>query len=274
MNLTAIIGTNRNLTSFISAIMSLHPNCQVLNHGIKVFRQNNFIEDPDKLETFLASARKVSSSKRSLVSVDGGSILESAAMKNYPKVQNAYKARYGDAYSKDDVNNVLWKDGKAFTEYLMGLESLEFEANEVFHVNLLLPIRNPLDCTMSQYRKNKLSYVKTLDQILDRFKFCLKLHDQHPDKVFILREIDFTVRRFRALAQFMGLPDDEKWESDIADCLVVNDKRYACPHALAKHFVSRIDEFEPWPDVYEMFSKIVGLGHSFSVKSPLSIQHK
>ena len=56
-----MLGPYRNLTTLTAAIVGLHPNCQVLNHGgMQVFRNNtiNFLGDysDERFEAFIRFA--------------------------------------------------------------------------------------------------------------------------------------------------------------------------------------------------------------------------
>lgn len=87
MQLGIILGTNRNLTSLTAALLALHPNCQVLNHGFKVFKKHNFITDPDQRDAFCEAA--IATSSQMIVGPQGGSIMASHAVRRHVNMKAA-----------------------------------------------------------------------------------------------------------------------------------------------------------------------------------------
>ena len=69
MRLSIILGPYRNLTTLTAAILSLHPDCQVLNHAGNRFMRNpqfDFMTDlsGDTLNRFMDAAQDHSSARR------------------------------------------------------------------------------------------------------------------------------------------------------------------------------------------------------------------
>lgn len=106
------LGLPRNLTTLTAAVLSLHPNVQVMNHG---FRR---IEKTDALRAFHdPTSSNVSELIDLLLELSiggkrggfGGSILLSHAFRK-PEMQAAYRQRFGEAEFKHDVHVMAWKD--------------------------------------------------------------------------------------------------------------------------------------------------------------------
>ena len=151
-----ILGPYRNLTTLTAAVLSLHPNTQVLNHaGPRLLTgRRNFVERPDeaRLNRFVDAALGASTEGRR--GTFGGSIQFSHAF-DRENLRESYQRRYGDQVMKDDVRCFVWKESGRVTQLLRGSsDGIEKLTEATPKVRFLQPVRNLLDCTQSNLATN------------------------------------------------------------------------------------------------------------------------
>lgn len=224
------LGPYRNLTTLTAGIVALHPNCQALNHaGERIFnnKQLNFFSDytDQKFDSFVRYA--IYASGRGREGPYGGSVTYSHAFGNQHKLTQMYKSVYGDHLMKKKIHCLFWKESMAVSSYIrdhaVDLGNILSRNNKL---RFLMPIRNPLDCAVSnvkffgdteqldqffmlQNRQNVLR--KVLVAILDEFKSFLDWQKQYPDRFFYYFEHDFEKATLFSLADFLRVEPNENW---------------------------------------------------------------
>ncbi|MCK4791372.1 MAG: DUF616 domain-containing protein, partial [Desulfobacteraceae bacterium] len=150
-----MLGPYRNLTSLMASLLFLHPHCQVLNHGgdrILNDSRLDFLSNPtrDVMKRFLRYAVKISGGgKRGNY---GGSITLSHAFDNKYHMREAFTTA-GGILVKRNIHALVWKETLKASLHLRthvpDMDSLlQIHEDLVF----LLPVRNPLDCAVSNIR--------------------------------------------------------------------------------------------------------------------------
>ena len=218
-----ILGPYRNLTTLTAAVLSLHPNTQVLNHaGTRLLTgRRNFVEHADEahLDRFVDAALGASTEGRR--GTFGGSIQFSHAF-DRENLRESYKRRYGDRAMKDDVRCFIWKESGRVTKLLRqssdGIEKLTESAPKV---RFMQPVRNLLDCTRSNLDNGKLvpgatdtSSEAALDAIVENISWFARSAEKRPERFLMFFEDDPIPTILDGLVEVLELDDDEIWRRD------------------------------------------------------------
>jgi len=252
LRILAFLGPYRNLTSFTSALLALHPQVQVLNHSYNtaITTKSNFIQDASNasIDEFIRRAITISSTRRIEVLGEyllGGSILDSHSFLNYPDVTERYKSRFGTAVVKPSFQVLAWKESGRLTDYLMRYEEKFRNLLEhVPRVKFILPIRNPIDCATSNF---KLRYHQAksfddrplyesiptdslegmLEYVVLSHCWCLRFAESYPDRFFVFSQNDVDDQFFSRLARFLDIEVDAAW---IRDCSSIANFKASYEH--------------------------------------------
>ncbi|MBD3226348.1 MAG: hypothetical protein GF313_16585 [Caldithrix sp.] len=249
-----LLGPYRNLTTLTASIMALHPNCQVLNHaGDRIFanRKVNFFNRFDKqiLDNFLKYALKISQGGKR--GNRGGSITLSHAFANHKGIRDLYKRRYGEARIKENVYCLFWKESLRTSNYL---RHHQIDLNTFFEHNslarFLLPIRNPLDCAISNiktghanlfYDTDPTDVRQVVDAVLDEIRWVLELKERFPERFFVYTEKQFDADVLREMATFFSLPIDEQWIKDAMNSFKIK-KTYIYENEWIDHYLKSLNQ--------------------------------
>jgi hypothetical protein len=226
-----LLGPYRNLTTLTASIFSLHPHCQTLNHaGTRILpnKQLNFLKEysDGKFKQFCQFA--IFASQRGKGGHYGGSMLYSHAFNN-SSIRNSYKKRYNDATLKQNIQCILWKESLRVNNFIrknkVNLENL-FRQNEL--IRFLLPIRNPIDCAVSNYitwhsvtMKNlkKDTIIDILDEIINEIKWFLDLEKKYPERFKHFFQDELGEQTLTKLREYLKLSADGKWLQDSIECI-------------------------------------------------------
>lgn len=243
-----ILGPYRNLTTMIVGVMALHPNIQVMNHGMKTLfatKKNDFLSDYslDNFDNF-----KYAAMKRSLVMVKGilgGSILASHAYDPEYALYKIYKSRYGNNRMKDNPTCLIWKESFRVLNILRKLPKSKLDilmANP--QLCFMMPIRNPLDTAISHlvsfdahislYGINpaEATRINVLDAVLTSISDVFKLQSEYgKDKVLMIFESDLTnvtdiLNSVNKIERFLCIESDKEWEQSTRKNLLINKSKY------------------------------------------------
>jgi len=221
-------GANRNLTTLIASLLSLHPNCQVLNHTSKLILtdKKNFlkIRTQENFGRFVEFA--VKKSRKSVKGI-GGSIVDSHAFKksfSSQEISEKYQARFGNLQVKAEIDCLVWKDATHMTAYLENnaISALTVAADYP-NVRFILPIRNLLDCIVSNATGHKgdwdnHSVEEIAEIIIRRTRDFLEMEKQCPRQFMHLFQDEVDTTTVTRLGEFMGLKTSPQWNQDFLDC--------------------------------------------------------
>ena len=149
------LGPYRNLTTLTAATLFLHPNCQVLNHaGSRIYGNNHvdFLSDysEERLNHFIQFAIRISGKGRR--GNYGGSITYSHAFDSKYEIKNKF-VKSSLELEKKQIKCLFWKES-LLTSNLIREKNVDlcsiFEKDD--RLRFLMPIRNPLDCAMSNLK--------------------------------------------------------------------------------------------------------------------------
>jgi hypothetical protein len=232
-----VLGPYRNLTTLTAATLFLHPNCQVLNHaGSRIFgkREVDFLSDysPDKLDRFIKFAIKISAKgqKGNL----GGSIAFSHAFDSRHNMKQVF-AKTGARFVKKPVRSLFWKESlhtsNLIREKHVDLGSIIRKENRL---RFLLPIRNPLDCAVSNLKtghvrifrglKRDSSVFEVVQAVLDEILWFATYKEKFPARFFYYFEHDISRKMLINLATFLKLHPSEAWLSDALSVMTTTSK--------------------------------------------------
>ncbi|HTJ78610.1 MAG TPA: hypothetical protein VL357_06400 [Rariglobus sp.] len=224
-------GFSRNLTTLFASLFSLHPKCQVLNHSSKVIlaEKDNFlaVRTPKSLEKFIQSAIKNSSKNIKGV---GGSIVSSHAFTtsfSSEEISTRYQARFGTETMKNEIESLVWKDAAHMTDFLEdnGISALEVAAAYP-EVRFILPIRNLVDCILSNVTKHKGRWGNhTIEEIAEiiirRTRDFLEMEKKCPAQFMHFFQDEVDAKTVARLGEFMGLEASPQWNQDFLDCYIL-----------------------------------------------------
>ena len=237
-----LLGPNRNLTTLTAGLLSLHPNCQVLNHGRNLLRQSDcdFLQYPDQTHLAAFCDAAMDRSTKKTHGVKGGTILRSHAFRPKYNLKRVYTERFGKSYMKKDVKCLVWKDAKFITSYI---RKHQIDLSEVVEkcesLRFILPIRNPMDCAISHCKKTNEDPLDDLPRVLDTLEWGLELQSRLP-QIIDLWEQAFQPDTITNVGQFLHLPPDDRWIADVAKCLVLN-KSHKHTESLQKRYREEIE---------------------------------
>ena len=264
-----MLGPYRNLTTLTASIMALHPKTQVLNHaGKRIYhlKQTNFFQNyTDRtFENFCRYAVAISSGgKRGDY---GGSITLSHAFANHGRMGKLYRARYGDKVIKDEIQCLFWKESmrtcNMIRENQVDLNAL-FKQNRI--LRFLMPIRNPLDCALSNMKTGHTKYIHTLskiepeqvlDAIMQEISWFMTLHEKHPDRFFYYIQNQFDRTTLVQLAEFLNLDPDEQWIKDALEVYVMR-KPYSYTPGLIRQYKKSLEHLNHIPELKSRLEEFI-----------------
>ncbi len=258
------LGPYRNLTTLTAATVFLHPNCQILNHaGMRIYGNEriDFISDynKEKLDRFIKYAIMISTKGER--GNYGGSILYSHAFDSKYIMKDIYD-RTNSGVLKKQVTCLFWKES-LMTSNLIRERNVDlaaiFEKEE--RLRFLLPIRNPLDCAVSNLKTGHARLFKGLGSepsqsevvqaILDEILWFANLQEKYPDRFSYYFEHEISREMLFKLAAFLRVNASESW---LNDAILVMKSRSSYQHSskivdLYRECVN--DRFKHFPALHE-----------------------
>lgn len=236
-----LLGPYRNLTTLTCSVLSLHPQCVVLNHaGIRALRNPrlNFLADPspDKFREFVRYAGF--SSRGGMRGMYGGDIRLSHAF-DREAMREAQAQLQGSA--RGAARCLVWKDSHLVTNFLrsagVDVRAL-LQRNE--KIRFLLPIRNPIDCAISNLRTGHVAFFgpahgmssatpleQVVGAVLDEIAWFLSLRESsgRPENFFLYFEHSMSRDVLEQMLAFLRLPRDETYLSAATDAFKSTGER-------------------------------------------------
>ena len=262
-----ILGPYRNLTTLTASVLSLHPECQALNHaGPRLLKGRwDFIEDVRRLDRFCSAALEASTSGRR--HDHGGSIQYSHAF-DRKDMQELYHARFGDRVIKDDVRVLVWKESGLVTERIREKPGrmARLIGGEP-RLRFLLPVRHPFDTAQSNMRTGHAERIpgadptdaaSILDRIIETIGWFGALMKQHPDRFFMFFQDDDPTTIADGFVQTLELTDDLLWRESLATAFAIRGKTYEYPPELYEALDQSVHNYlAELPDIAAHVSKLV-----------------
>lgn len=227
------LGPYRNLTTLTAATLFLHPNCQVLNHaGGRIFGNDevDFIThySPARLDRFIQFAIAISAKgERGAV---GGSITHSHAF-THGEMKEAF-AKTGAQLTKTRIEALFWKES-LHTSNLIREKNVDLAAMFAAdpRIRFLLPIRNPMDCAISNLKTGLVDVFRGLRRdspvadvtraVLDEIRWFAELQEKFPTRFFHYLEHEVSRTMLERLANFLQLEPTETWLHEAASVMKI-----------------------------------------------------
>lgn len=218
------LGPYRNLTTLTASLLFLHPHCQVLNHaGARIFgrRELDFLShySRERLDRFIQCAIRISAKGRR--GGHGGSITHSHAFDEQYAMKAVFE-RSGGALVKRTVRSLFWKESLRTSNLIRGKQvDLGAIFDQDRRLRFLLPIRNPLDCAVSNIKTGHTNIFEGLpadattaivvNAVLDEIRWVAGLEARHPDRFFHFFEHGMSREMLVRLAAFLDLEPLDSW---------------------------------------------------------------
>ena len=165
-------------------------------------------------------------------------------------MSSAYEERYGGNLRKDEVRSIVWKDSQRLTNFLRDNKLLDqvLESNE--KIRFLMPIRNPMDCAISNSNSRKSEHLLSrggslhdvLGAVCRKIAWFQQQKQRLPDRFFSFFENRFDEATLRDFATFLGLEATPEW---VEDALRVYQIKPSYDHdaELVAEYRSRIERY-------------------------------
>lgn len=227
------LGPYRNLTTLTAATLFLHPNCQVLNHaGGRIFGNDevDFISNFSRarVDRFIQFAIAISAKgERGAV---GGSITHSHAF-THGEMKEAF-AKTGAQLTKTRIEALFWKES-LHTSNLIREKNVDLAATFAAdpRIRFLLPIRNPMDCAISNLKTGLVDVFRGLRRdspvadvtraVLDEIRWFADLQEKFPGRFFHYFEHEVSSAMLERLANFLKLDPTEVWLHEAASVMKI-----------------------------------------------------
>jgi hypothetical protein len=219
--LALFLGPYRNLTTLTAAVLGLHPECVVFNHGfVRVVRHRSLapfapVGSPG-FDRFLRFA--VAAATEGRQGSYGGTIEASHAHERSTMQQAQQRAR---ALPAGAPRVVVWKDSMRITNHLRTIGQPPAKlAHRNPRVRFVLPIRNPLDCARSNAATRHGRYLAAgrhrsaealIEPIVREIRIFQDAANLRPGSFFSFVEGDDARKTFAALAEHLGLDAHDAW---------------------------------------------------------------
>jgi hypothetical protein len=268
------LGPYRNLTTLTASLLFLHPNCQVLNHaGQRIFYDDrlDFIKEYSE-ERFAGFCRyAINISRKGKRGDYGGSITHSHAFDDKHRMATTFKAA-SLPLIKNNITALFWKESLRTSNHIrdnnVDLDKL-FAQNK--KVRFLLPIRNPLDCALSNKKTGHVKIFHGLDKsspmeavcdaILDEYLWFKNLESRNPDRFACYFEHEPCREILLRIAALLELPPVEDWLANAAKAFEIK-AGYSHPESLVTFYRDSIDKrFSSYPDFAEKLLRFFPQAH-------------
>lgn len=223
-----LMGANRSLTTLLGAMMALHPEATVLNHGIaRIFADpaRNFVRDPrqETLDAFVTEAHAMALGGQR--GDYGGHILHSHAFDD-EALRQAFLDRFGWE-AKPHSKALVWKDATKFTKYVLEHRvNLDAVGRSLPALRFMMMVRNPVDITISSIKKGySLALVgpEKKDSFIDVFVHMIRLFagfsgaiQRNPEQCrFVFQDELLDRDHLVGLCHFLDLTVDDGWLGDV-----------------------------------------------------------
>lgn len=256
------LGPYRNLTTLTAATLFLHPNCQVLNHGgDRIFGnpQVDFLSNysAETFNRFIQYAIKISTKgKRGDY---GGSITLSHAFDREYRMNEAYRNSHVTTL-KEKITCLFWKESLKTSNLIRKRNvDLGYILNKEARLRFLLPIRNPLDCAISNMKTghakrfdnitSKSSEIEVTKAVLDEIHWFAELHGTYPGRFFYYFEHEISREMLVDLAAFLQIDPSETWINNALSVMEINKSYQYDANLVAFYYEYVHRRFAEFPDL-------------------------
>lgn len=262
-NICLFLGPFRNLSTLVGSYLSLHPNCQVLNHGWgELIKENNFLVNytDENVDYFIDFVMKNSNTTDKI-----GSMTTSHAYKSNNNFIKEYKKQFNDSLVKENIMSYVWKEGGRISRELRKNGIIEKIINDNENVKFLRPVRNPIRCAISNIeRKHSKHFVLKekevnvndfLSELMDEYEWIYKLREKYPNNFFFLHENDIY-NGLDKLQKFLNITESPSWVDSCKKIDIV--KKPIKNESLKKQYLDIItDKFSDEHKEFEILKRYI-----------------
>ncbi len=250
-------------------MLFLHPQCQVLNHaGSRIFGgKSDLFEEysPRRVDEFIRHAVLLSAGGAR--GGYGGSITLSHAFDGHHRVRALFE-RAGLPLVKKDIRALFWKESHRIANRIHDQSTdLDLFFSADFRPRFLMPIRNPLDCAISNIKTGHVRFFKGLrdpkdvgevcEAVLDEIQRVLQLAEQFPGRIMHFFEHSIDDQLLVYLEDFLELDHCPDWLV-LAREAMTPISRYVHPPALKEHYRAAVlSRFEEKPGTAERLLQFI-----------------
>jgi len=274
-NLIIMLGPYRNLTTVTVSTISLHPEVMILNHGVEK------VLGKEEIDFFTGdfSHEKVENFKQLILDTSENKSYNNHAFK-VERMKKTFNKRYKKGKDYSAIKTLLWKETMRITNILSANKSKMQEIlDERPDVKFLLPIRNPIDCTMSNangmwkylvggvegtFFNEQVSIFdnpslsanrRYLNIILESHAWFINLMGNYPDRFMCFFENEMTNEgTLDQICDFMNIRHSAEWKDDVRKVWVMKGP-YKCGEGLKEYYKEKVSErfFHPYVDKFNKF---------------------
>jgi hypothetical protein len=256
------LGPYRNLTTLIASVLFLHPHAQVLNHAGKRIYKNPLVDfvsaySDRRFDNFLRFALRISGTGyRGQL---GGSITASHAFDAQHPMRSIFE-RSGLDVDGREVHALFWKESLR-TSNLLRRTNVDLGAVFARNTRLrfLQPIRNPIDCAISNVKTHHavlfvgLAANPTIEDVLRavmrELAWYAELREANPERFFHFFEYEQPREMLTRLAEFLELEAEPTWLDNAVDAMKVKPGYDHDPELVAVLHEEVAARFGRWPDL-------------------------
>ncbi len=272
-SLCFMVGPNRNLASLVALLIYLHKNGEAVNHaGSRIFPKKEIDIwhqcSENRFDLFCRYLEFLSS--RGMRGQTGGSIRYSNAVADHPEAKQLVLNRFPDLNRRSPVHALVWKEPLMIYKFLASDGMKTVELLKCYQkIKLLLPVRNPLDCAISNknlgerwlkraYGLTDFSLESVLEALFKIYHSFFTWSKTYPGRCMALFENECSENTLSQLAQFLSLEHDPAW---IVDCLQVwkVNQHYRWEKSWLEYYKILCDRyFSDVPEIKNRFLLMVG----------------
>jgi hypothetical protein len=267
-----LVGPPRNFATLTATISGLHPECCAFDQAGERFfspRRDFLTHYSDKrLRAFCAGALKESCI---------GPRTRVAHHFDRFNLQSLDHDRLTKSAATDPPTCLVWKDPLLATTRIRSSDSSIIELlDSAPKLRFILPIRNPLDCAISNLRNSHMEgaediaedRTRTLARILEMISWVAALEVRHPDRFLTLFQDDTPEKVAGGLLRLLSLRDDPQWRDSVGVAFKIHGNPYTHGPEMYDAFESGVESyFRCLPGVASRLKALVGEYNPQNIRS-------
>lgn len=265
------LGPYRNLTTLTATALHFHPNIQVLEHGLRAMGEDAFkFISADGSEDFQAFVERALELSQGTTPDGGGSIMGAFTFGSEMATGGAKITRSGKRL-KEDIRCLAWKESMRVTYSLLkrGIMWPGLFQNNA-KLRFLMPIRDPMDCAISNSRQSKWLLFDGINDndarmvlrgVLAQHAWFFGLQQRFPDRFFHFYEFDMGDAVLESLAGFLAIPYDGEWAESAKRMWDIR-RSYQVSSDFIDYYFSMVDlHFSAWPAERDRMRQFINLAN-------------
>lgn len=255
------LGPFRNLSTLVGSYLSLHPNCQVLNHGWgELPKENNFLVNYNdgNIEYFIDFVMRNSNTTDKI-----GSMTTSHAYKSNNNFIKEYKKQFNESLIKENIMSYVWKEGGRISRELRKNGLIEKIISDNKDIKFIRPVRNPLRCAISNIerkhgkhfvlKEEEVSIADFITELMDEYEWIYKLQKKYPENFFFLHENDIH-NGLEKVQGFLNIGYSNEW---LESCKKIGVDKKPINNEIVKNIYTNIinEKFKDDNREYEILKK-------------------